>query len=40
MAAWGQAPLGRTSGGHTLKWLKVKQRDYHVDERGWEPAKK
>jgi hypothetical protein len=21
-------------GGRTLKWLKVKQRDYHADERG------
>ena len=22
-------------GGRTLKWLKVKQRDYRVEERGW-----
>ncbi len=24
-------------GGRTLKWLKVKQRDYRVEERGWDP---
>jgi bifunctional non-homologous end joining protein LigD len=23
-------------GGRTLSWLKVKQRDYRVEERGWE----
>jgi bifunctional non-homologous end joining protein LigD len=23
-------------GGRTLKWLKVKQRDYRVEERGWD----
>jgi ATP-dependent DNA ligase len=23
--------------GRTLKWLKVKQRDYRIGERGWEP---
>jgi hypothetical protein len=22
--------------GRTLKWLKVKQREYRVEERGWE----
>jgi bifunctional non-homologous end joining protein LigD len=27
-------------GGHTLKWLKVKQRDYRVEERGWDPKNK
>jgi bifunctional non-homologous end joining protein LigD len=25
--------------GRTLKWLKVKQRDYRVTERGWDTAK-
>ena len=24
-------------GGRTLKWLKVKQRDYRLGARGWEP---
>ena len=24
-------------GGRSLKWLKVKQRDYRVAERGWDP---
>ena len=28
------------SGGRTLKWLKVKQREYRVEERGWDPGKK
>jgi hypothetical protein len=23
-------------GGRTLSWLKVKQRDYRVEERGWD----
>jgi len=23
--------------GRTLQWLKVKQRDYRVEDRGWEP---
>ena len=27
-------------GGRTLKWLKVKQREYRVKERGWDPARK
>jgi ATP-dependent DNA ligase len=26
-------------GGRTLKWLKVKQRDYRVAERGWDPKR-
>jgi ATP-dependent DNA ligase len=26
--------------GRTLKWLKVKQREYRVEERGWDPGKK
>jgi ATP-dependent DNA ligase len=26
-------------GGRTLKWLKVKQRDYRVTERGWDNKK-
>jgi hypothetical protein len=24
-------------GGRTLIWLKVNQRDYRVEERGWDP---
>jgi hypothetical protein len=24
-------------GGRTLIWLKVKQRDYRMEERGWDP---
>jgi hypothetical protein len=27
-------------GGHTVKWLKVRQRDYPVEERGWTPGNK
>jgi len=27
-------------GGRTLTWLKVKQRDYRVEERGWDPRNK
>jgi len=27
-------------GGRTLKWLKVKQRDYRVEERGWDSRNK
>jgi bifunctional non-homologous end joining protein LigD len=27
-------------GGRTLKWLKVKQAEYWVEERGWEPTGK
>jgi len=27
-------------GGRTLKWLKVKQREYRVEERGWDPRNK
>jgi ATP-dependent DNA ligase len=30
-------PASPYVGGRTLKWLKVKQRDYRVAERGWEP---
>ena len=26
-------------GGRTLSWLKVKQRDYRVEERGWDNRK-
>lgn len=26
-------------GGRTLSWLKVRQRDYRVEERGWDPKK-
>ena len=25
--------------GRTLSWLKVKLRDYRVEERGWTPGK-
>lgn len=28
-------PESKYVGGRTLKWLKVKQRDYRVEERGW-----
>jgi ATP-dependent DNA ligase len=28
-------PASPYVGGRTLKWLKVKQRDYRVEERGW-----
>jgi len=27
-------------GGRTLSWLKVKQRDYRVEARGWDPRAK
>jgi len=27
-------------GGRTLKWLKVKQPKYRVEERGWDPRNK
>jgi bifunctional non-homologous end joining protein LigD len=27
-------------GGRTLSWLKVRQRDYRVEERGWDASKK
>ena len=27
-------------GGCTLKWLKVKQRDYRIEERGWDSRNK
>jgi ATP-dependent DNA ligase len=30
-------PASSYVGGRTLKWLKVKQQDYRVAERGWEP---
>jgi bifunctional non-homologous end joining protein LigD len=30
-------PASPYLGGRTLKWLKVKQRDYRVAERGWDP---
>jgi bifunctional non-homologous end joining protein LigD len=26
-------------GGRTLSWLKVRQPDYRVEERGWDPAR-
>ena len=33
-------PESRYVGGRTLKWLKVKQPDYRVEERGWDPRHK
>jgi ATP-dependent DNA ligase len=32
-------PASPYVGGRTLKWLKVKQRDYRVEERGCDPRK-
>jgi ATP-dependent DNA ligase len=32
-------PASSYVGGRTLKWLKVKQREYRVGERGWEPSR-
>jgi hypothetical protein len=29
-------PASPHVGGRTLKWLKVKQQDYRVEERGWD----
>jgi ATP-dependent DNA ligase len=29
-------PESRYVGGRSLKWLRVKQPDYRVEERGWE----
>src|SRR4029453_1364349 len=34
MVAKGEASLYK--GGRTLSWLKVKQRNYRIEERGWE----
>lgn len=33
-------PESKYVGGRTLKWLKVKQRDYRVEERGWDSRNK
>jgi len=33
----GKDPESPYVGGRTLKWLKVKQRDYRVEDRGWDP---
>ena len=33
-------PDSRYVGGRTLKWLKVKQRECRVEERGWDPRNK
>ncbi len=33
-------PASPYVGGRTLKWLKVKQQEYRVEERGWDPGKK
>jgi ATP-dependent DNA ligase len=30
-------PQASYAGGRTLKWLKVKQSGYRVEERGWRP---
>jgi len=52
LKAWGQVlergyeglvakdPASPYVGGRTLKWLKVKQRDYRVEERGWDSRDK
>ena len=52
LKAWGQVlergyeglvakdPASPYAGGRTLKWLKVKQRDYRVEERGWDSRNK
>jgi bifunctional non-homologous end joining protein LigD len=33
-------PASPYVGGRTLKWLKVKQRDYRIEERGWDSRDK
>src|SRR5260370_41488083 len=33
-------PASLYVGGRTLKWLKGKQQDYRVEERGWDPGEK
>ncbi len=33
-------PTSPYEAGRTLKWLKVKQREYRVEKRGWDPGKK
>ena len=33
-------PTSPYVGGRTLKWLKVKQQDYRVEERGWDSRNK
>ncbi len=33
-------PASPYVGGRTLKWLKVKQLEYRVEERGWDPGNK
>ena len=33
-------PASPYVGGRTLKWLKVKQRDYRIEERGWDSRNK
>jgi bifunctional non-homologous end joining protein LigD len=33
-------PESKYVGGRTLKWLKVKQRGYRVEERGWDSRNK
>jgi bifunctional non-homologous end joining protein LigD len=33
-------PASPYVGGRTLKWLKVKQQDYRVEERGWDSRNK
>jgi ATP-dependent DNA ligase len=52
LKAWAQAahkgyegivakdPQSPYVGGRTLKWLKVKQPNYRVEERGWDPRNK
>ena len=36
----GKDPESKYTGGRSLKWLKVKQRDYRVEERGWDSRNK
>jgi len=35
-----KGPESKYTGGRSLKWLKVKQRDYRVKERGWDSRNK
>ena len=36
----GKDPESKYTGGRSLKWLKVKQGDYRVEERGWDSRNK
>jgi ATP-dependent DNA ligase len=35
----GKDPASPYRGGRTLSWLKDKQRDYRVADRGWDSSK-